>query len=67
MAAQTPDITVNDQGTVVMFTPLTPKGEHWIQQNVEFESWQMMGKSLCVDHRLAEDLIAGMKKELIVA
>lgn len=57
MAQQKPDIHINDQGSIVVFTPLTKAGEDWIQQNVEFESWQMLGRGLCVDHRPAQGLV----------
>lgn len=60
--AQTPDIKITDEGSIVMFTPMTKAGEDWIQQNVEFESWQMMGPSLCVDHRPAQGLVEGMQE-----
>lgn len=60
--AQTPDIKITDEGSIVMFTPMTKAGEDWIQQNVEFESWQMMGPSLCVDHLPAQGLVEGMQE-----
>jgi hypothetical protein len=60
--AQQADIEINDQGSIVMFTPRTPQGEKWIQENLEFESWQMMGPSLCLDHRPAQDVVYLMEE-----
>lgn len=62
MAKTTPDIDINDQGSIVMFTPRTDAGREWMDENVESEPWQWMGPSLCVDHRPAQDLVEGMQE-----
>ena len=66
MAQQKADIDISDQGSIVMFTPRTKAGEDWIQRNVEFESWQMMGPSLCVDHRPAQGLVEAMQNDGLI-
>ncbi len=58
-----PDIVVRDQGTVVMFTPTSKVGRDWIQENVQSDDWQWMGRSLVVDHRYAQGLIDGMQRD----
>lgn len=57
------DILVNDQGSIVMLTPISPEAREWISQYVAFESWQWFGGSLCVEHGYADDLIEGMQAE----
>lgn len=52
---------INDQGTVVTFTPEGDFEYEWLTLNVESEPWQWLGKSLVVDHRFAEDLIDGVQ------
>lgn len=53
----TPDITVNDQGTVVGFTFETPAAKRWVDEAVSNEGWQWMGDTLWVDHRSAQFLV----------
>jgi len=53
----TPDFRIRNEGTVVMFTPLTESARNFLRDNVESESWQWMGESLCVDHRMAHELL----------
>ena len=59
MPAET-DIYIEDEGTIVVFRPRTPAGFEWIEENVHSEPWQWLGNALCVDHRFADDLAAGM-------
>lgn len=54
------DIIVHFQGSVVGFTPRTAEGRDWIDENVQSEDWQWMGRTLWIDHRFAEDLTDGM-------
>lgn len=48
---------VNDQGTIVTFTPEGDYEYEWMMVNLETEAWQWQGRSLVVDHRPAQDLI----------
>lgn len=61
MANDTPDVWVRNEGTVVQFLPLSDAAREWIDQNVQSEDWQWMGRSLVVDHRYAGNLIEGMQ------
>jgi hypothetical protein len=54
------DFHVRNGGTVFAFTPLTTAASEWIEENVQAESWQWLGRSLVVDHRYAEPLIRGI-------
>ena len=54
------DIEITDCGSIVQLRPATPAGVEWIGANVESEPWQWMGPCLCVDRRMAGDLIDGI-------
>ena len=57
------DIEVLNQGSILVFKPLTKIAKAWIKENVHLESWQMWaGGAFTVDHRCAENLIHGMRK-----
>jgi hypothetical protein len=57
-----PDIQVRNEGTVMVFTPLSEAGKAFLGA-LETEDWQWMGPSLVVDHRPAYDLLEAMKSE----
>lgn len=55
------DVTISDQGSVVAFTLATPAAVDWVDEHVESEGWQWLGKStLCVDARVAPELVDAM-------
>lgn len=58
-----PDFTVVDHGSIVQFFFNTPEAKEFIDNNVELEGWQFMGKSFNVDHRYAEGLINGIMND----
>lgn len=57
---RTPDVLVENHGTIFMLRPQTEAAEQWIEDHVQTEGWQWLGKGLAVDHRYAENLVAGM-------
>jgi hypothetical protein len=57
-----PDIQVRNEGTVMVFTPISETGTQFLNA-LETEDWQWIGPSLVVDHRPAYDLLEGMKME----
>ena len=54
------DVVFSDQGTVVVFSLLTPAGEEWFEENVAYEGWARMGPVIVADHRPARDIITGL-------
>ena len=57
------DVTILDQGTVVLFRINTDAAEAFVE-DVHLENWQWNGDhGLAVDHRCAGDLIAGMQDD----
>lgn len=57
------DFEVNDQGSIVLITPMNENASEWMGENVQTESWQWMGPSLGVDHRCAQALLDGIEEE----
>jgi hypothetical protein len=55
-----PDFVITDHGTIVTFRADTPEALDWLEENVVSEGWQYLGSTLCVDHRRAADLAAGI-------
>jgi len=59
-----PDMTVYRDGSIVVFTAVTPVAHAWVRDNVEMEAWQQLGPaSFAVDRRLAHDLVVAMMNE----
>jgi len=56
-----PDVLVRNEGSVFLFTPLTPAAKNWIAANVQPNA-QWFGASLVVEHRYAADLAAVMRE-----
>jgi hypothetical protein len=56
------DFRISDQGTIVMFTPLTEAGKDFLAR-CDSEPWQWLGPSLCVDRRPAIELANYAKME----
>lgn len=57
----TPDVLIENAGTVFTFCPLTDRAKDWISENVETESWQWIGQVLVIEHRYAWALAEGMQ------
>lgn len=61
------DVRVSNQGTVWVFTPITPEGQDWVDQHLELQGWQWLGgESFAVDHRPAESIVHGMRGDGLV-
>jgi hypothetical protein len=56
----TPDVLVCNEGTVLLFCPLTSRGKEWIDEYVQPDA-QWFGNALVVEHRYAWGLAQGMK------
>jgi hypothetical protein len=60
-----PDVLVRNEGTIFLFTPLTPAATNWICVNVQPNA-QWFGNALVVEHRYAADLAAGMREDGLI-
>ena len=54
------DIVFSDQGSVIVFTPVTEAGTQWFEENVAWESWNQVGPSIVADHRPARAILEGL-------
>jgi len=61
----TPDVLVNDVGTLYTFCPLTLRAKEWIDEHVRDDA-QWFGHALIVEHRYAWGLAQGMKDDGLV-
>jgi len=55
----TPDIQVENHGSLSLFRPMTDTGKMWLDENTETEGWQWFGGALAVEPRYAQDLAQG--------
>ena len=62
------DVSINDEGTIVLFTPETPAATatEFVERNVSLESWQWLGNGFACEPRLAADIIERMQAEGLV-
>ena len=58
--AVSPDVLVNNVGTLYTFCPLTLRAKEWIDDNIQDDA-QWFGHALIVEHRYAWGLAQGMK------
>lgn len=58
--APAPDFIINDQGSIVLFLPNSPEAREWIAENIPDDA-MWFGRSLAVEHRFADDIIAGIE------
>ena len=53
----TEDFSVQDCGSMCLFTAHTRSCREWVHENLGLEGWQWMGSSsFSVDHRYAQDI-----------
>ena len=57
------DVIISDQGSLVMFRPVTAESQAFFDEHVESESWRWMGGALAVEHRYAPALWQGLVDE----
>ena len=56
----TPDVLVQNEGTVFLFCPLTSQGQEWIDEHVQSDA-MWFGHALVVDYRFPWGLAQGMQ------
>ena len=53
------DVELRDEGTLLVFSPLTDAGRHWCREWLPFDCPRWAG-GYVVEHRFAVDIIYGM-------
>lgn len=54
------DVTVLNEGTIVLFVLNTEAAQEWVEENVDAPDYLRFGGNLAVEHRFAEAIIHGM-------
>lgn len=57
-----PDILIKDEGTLVLLTPVSSEGEHWLTDNLDPDC-QHWGSAFVVEHRYVGPIIEGARAE----
>ena len=52
-----PDLRVRTESNILILHPTNPKAHHWLSTELESEGWQWLGSGLCVDLRMAPDIL----------
>ena len=60
------DVLVENQGSIAIFTPMTPAAREWTAENVQVEDWQRMGCSIACEPRCMADLVKRMQESGLV-
>jgi len=60
------DFVVRDEGTIWLFTPLTPAALQFLSKHIQ-EDAQYFGDSLAVEHRYVEALLHGLQEHGLMA
>jgi hypothetical protein len=55
------DFVLRDEGTIWLFTPLTPAALQFLSEHIR-EDAQYFGDSLAVEHRFVYDLLVGLRE-----
>ena len=59
--ADYPDVLVQNEGSIFLFRPLTPKAKAWITEHIQPDA-QWFGDALVVEHRYALELALAMRE-----
>lgn len=54
------DVTLRDEGSIVLVTPVTTKAREWVDENVSLESYQWFAGGFPCETRYIGDLVNGM-------
>lgn len=60
---ETPDVRIENHGTIARIIPETEAAREWIAENVACEPWQYFGGSLCSEPRYVQAIIDGMEAD----
>lgn len=58
----TPDIRVENHGSLFLFRVLTPEAQAWVDEHIP-DTAQWMGNGFAVEHRYAETVATGMTND----
>jgi hypothetical protein len=56
-----PDILIENHGSIILLRPVSPVGENWLQQNVISEETQIFGNAVVCEPRYVMDIVLGAR------
>lgn len=56
------DFDVNNQGSIVLLTPMTPAAHEWVETHLPDDALTF-GPSIAIEHRYAEDILEGIVQD----
>lgn len=60
---ETPDVRVENHGTIATITALTEAAHEWVAENIACEPWQYFAGSVCAEPRYVQAIIDGMQAD----
>ena len=54
------DFIIDDQGTIVLFEPVSQRAKDWWDDSVEQHDWNKLGNSFAVERRMANAIYIGL-------
>ena len=49
--------------TVYVLRPISKEARDWIEEHVQYESWNMIGEGIAIEHRYVESIVEAMLDE----
>jgi hypothetical protein len=61
-----PDLLIEDHGSIFLLRPASPVGQTWLQENVIGEDTQLFGNTVVCEPRYVADIVFGARGEGLV-
>ena len=61
-----PDILVENHGSIILLRPVTRVGQSWLKENVIGEETQIFGNAVVCEPRYVIDIVLGARAEGVV-
>jgi hypothetical protein len=57
-----PDIRFENHGTVCVIQPVSSRGKEWVNENISYESWQLIRGGIASEPRMAQAVAEGAQE-----
>jgi hypothetical protein len=57
-----PDIRFQDHGTLCVIQPVSSRGKEWVDDNISYESWQLIAGGIASEPRMARAVAEGAQE-----
>lgn len=48
--------------TIYVLTPVSEEAKNWVEENVNYEDYQIVGSGIAVEHRHISPIVSAMKE-----